>query len=134
MLKINFPLSQNKMKGHLYAYRYRHQELTLRQFSKIELTKPSTVGLNSRVGQVLGLKLILQDLPFTIPHGSGIVHIKTSHSGGATRVRRTLAVIASIRIKRVLWLSGHIHLSLLLLRHLHSPIQREFYQKIKIRI
>lgn len=47
-----------------------------------ELTEPSAVGLDAGIGKLLGLELVLQDLPLPVPLRPGIVHLEPPHRGG----------------------------------------------------
>ena len=83
--------------------------------SKILHTKPAAVGLDSGTGQLLRLKLILQNLAFAVTSGPRIVHLE---SANCSSTARTIFLIRTIRVQRVLRLTGNVHLLLSLLRHL----------------
>ena len=79
-------------------------------------TEPLAVGLDSSVGQLFGLEVVLEDLAATVTLGPGVVHLEAAHGGGAT-LRPILPAVATVGVQRVLRLSRHVHLLLLLLRH-----------------
>lgn len=81
----------------------------------IGLTEPVTIGSDSSIGKILGLKRVEYDFPLTIANGFGFVHLETANFGGGTEFG--LIGIAAVDVERVLWFSGDVNVSLLLLRH-----------------
>lgn len=82
-------------------------------------TEPATVWLNASVGQLIGLKLVLQNLAFTIALWPRIVHLEAANR---RRASTTAFSIRTIRVQRVFRLARYVHFLLFRLRHFRSPV------------
>ena len=73
-----------------------------------ELTEPSSVGLDSRVGQFLGLILIAEDFTAGGSLGPGFVHLETANCGGGTPLRGFLLPIGAVGVEGMFWFAGDV--------------------------
>lgn len=78
-------------------------------------TEPATIGLNARIRELLGLKLVAHDLALAVTLGPRIIHLESPDGGGGASL--ALAILP-VHVQRVLRLPRDVDLPLLLLRHL----------------
>lgn len=88
----------------------------------IPRTEPAAVGLNASAGELLGLKLMAQNLALAVTLRPRVVHLEAAHGGGAAGLGFP---ILPVHVQGVLGLPGDVHLLLFLLRHLQLASPEE---------
>ena len=73
-----------------------------------ELTEPSPIRLDPRVGQFLGLILVAEDFTAGGSLGPGFVHLEAANCGGGTPFGGFLLPIGAVGVEGVFWFAGDV--------------------------